>query len=1519
LQVQPGQNIVVSLLHDHHLMAVLLAVKKIGAVYVPVDPQTPQDRIVYIQELSESIAIIDYKLLEEIKQYAVTLETIPTTWNRTSENDIEFIIYTSGSTGKPKGVLIKTKSVNNRLHWMWKNYAFQTGEVCCAKTSISFVDHIWEFFGPLLKGIPLVFYRKTEIIDIPNFIHSLSKENISRIVLVPTLLRAMLNHPELCREKLSKLNIWISSGEALKRRDVDAFYNTMSRSNVRLLNIYGSTEVTADATYYDTYADYNQRKSFQLFDHSLKDEVEALIDIQDVNLNIIANSLEEILQDGDFNSVEFDEKGSSEAYVELLQQKILPNVVNVGSPNYIGHMTGPVPKFIREMNALVTVLNQNQVKIETSLISTLIENQVIGAFHHLVYQKEKAFYETYVQDPASPLGVITNGGTMSNIMALSYALNNALKPKGRFRGLAEEGLVKALKFYDYENVVLLGSPWCHYSFGKALKMLGLGKESFIKVDYEGKDHTAIKDELRTIINRLKSEKTLVLGLIGIAGITESGNIDPLVTLGEIAKEHQIHFHVDAAFGGSFLMDDELRKKFKGIQLADSISICAHKQLYIPIGLSVCLFGDPDFATASENNTHYQARKGSFDLGKYTVEGSRNFMSLILHAALHVFGKEGFAEVVRHNYQTAQHFASLIESSSEFELLYRPDLNIVLYRYIPIAMRGKTQFTDEELEQVNTLNRAIQKQQFHGGNTFVSYTEIYRQGNATRHVAFRTVFMNPYTGPQNLINVLEDQKAIAAKLEGRDEYIPAGAKNENVPIGKPIENVKVYILDEFLNMLPIGVTGEICISGDCISAGYVNVSEQNTQKFIENPFEKGQRLFRTGDLGRRLPDGNIEFVARKDDQVKIRGHRIELGEVEHALLKNEDISEAVVVAKELEPNEVKLIAYLISDKKQQVGSVRNQLKEWLPDYMLPSYVVQLESFPLTSSGKINKKELPNPEKINLLDMETYVPPTNEQERNIVAIWERVLKREHIGMQDDFFALGGHSLKATYLINEYQKDFGVKLELNDIFVNSTVGSHLALLRKAPKVSYTTIPKVPKQQHYAISDAQKRLWVLSQFANSSTAYNMPFSLELKGAIDVSLFQRALIATMDRHEILRTVFREDETGEIRQWIIPEEANQFKLNYLDFSKETEQKSKAKAYISEDSYAAFNLSTGPLLRATLIRLEEEKFVFYYNMHHIISDGVSLEVLKRDVLAFYEAYLKDSTPDIPVLNIQYKDYAAWQLERFNSTAFQEHQQFWLEKLAGKLPVLKFPGEKQRPAIKTYTGNSLVTHISKELCSALKAYCLQQESSVFIGALAVWKIVFHKYTGQSDMMVGTPVAGRDHEELKEQIGCYFNTLLLRNQIQSEATFTETFAQVKQSVLDSFAHKEYPFDKIIEDLNLKRDMSRNPAFDIMFSFHNTGENTLDINIENVDEIVDKGAVHSKLDLLINFAEHGAYFYIDIDYNTNIFQSEFIKELLHNYKRVLQEVLAHPDKPLKELSLQRATVKKKAMSHQKLKKLLK
>jgi amino acid adenylation domain-containing protein/non-ribosomal peptide synthase protein (TIGR01720 family) len=754
-------------------------------------------------------------------------------------------------------------------------------------------------------------------------------------------------------------------------------------------------------------------------------------------------------------------------------------------------------------------------------------------------------------------------------------------------------------------------------------------------------------------------------------------------------------------------------------------------------------------------------------------------------------------------------------------------------------------------------------------------------NIIKYVGATTRVLNSYGVTEATI----DSSYYESTLDGLSE-------KRSVPIGKPLHNIFYYILDRHQELVPIGVAGELYIGGSGVGRGYINLEALTRERFLPNPFKEGERLYRTGDLGRWLPDGNIEFIGRKDDQVKIRGHRIELGEIEYALAQHEQIEQVVVVVKATESGEKELVAYLTSNAKQNINDLRAYLKETLPAYMVPAHFVQLESMPLTANGKVDRKSLPDPEGLGLASGVDYVAPRNETEEKLVKIWEGVLQRANIGVNDDFFALGGHSLKAVRLSNEYQKELGVKLALKDLFAHTSVASHAALIASSDREAFVQIEKVTLQASYPISDAQRRLWVLSQFEGGSVAYNMPDHTYLNQDVEIENFKRAIDATIERHEILRTVIRGDESGEIRQWILERKDLGFSIDYQDFRKEVNKKAKAEAYIAADANLPFNLEKGPLLRAALLQIDNKEYVFCFNMHHIISDGWSMELLSKDVFKYYEAYRAGKEPEVKELRIQYKDYSAWQLAQLNGDSFKAHKEYWLDKLSVELLLLDLPSTKQRPKVMTYNGQGLAIYLDKATTAKLKGYVQGNGGSLFMALLASWNVLMYRYTSQTDIIIGTPVAGRDHADLEDQIGFYVNTLALRNEINPEASFDNFYQSLKENTLESYSHQMYPFDRLVEGLNLQRDTSRGAVFDVMFTLQNNGERiqAVELSEEELNQTIDQGYSTSKFDLDITGQEVGDYLSLNVVFNPDVYEQSMIEGLLRHYKQLLTALLENP-----------------------------
>lgn len=508
--------------------------------------------------------------------------------------------------------------------------------------------------------------------------------------------------------------------------------------------------------------------------------------------------------------------------------------------------------------------------------------------------------------------------------------------------------------------------------------------------------------------------------------------------------------------------------------------------------------------------------------------------------------------------------------------------------------------------------------------------------------------------------------------------------KSVPIGKPIDNMQLYILDNEKQVVPIGVIGKLYISGVGVARGYVNDFRLNKEKFIPNPFISGQRMYDTGDLARWLPDGNIEFLGRKDFQVKIRGYRIELGEIEANISQfSPSIRQVVAEAKEVNGEKV-LVAYYTKDEDTLIDKteLREYLQSKLPEYMVPGFFVELDSIPLTPNGKIDRKALPSVTGEDLIRRE-YVVPRNTTEEKLAEIWQEVLGVEKVGITDNFFELGGHSLMVAQVLNRIHQNLSMQVSFKDFFASPTIEG---ITKKLIGKVYAPIPKAAEQESYPLTPSQQRLWVLSQLEGGSQAYNMPAVVTLRGELNEEYFEKAFQSLIDRHEILRTSFKSDKgTGEIRQYITPKEEVHFTIEVLDYVGRHE--SEVEDYLQTANNEAFNLEASPLIRATLLKRDNEEHLFFLSMHHIIGDGWSTEVLVSEVVENYNNLLNVNIKEDEILKeelaIQYKDYAVWLQEEIKGEKYRKAESYWLEQFEGELPVLELPSYKARPLIQTYS--------------------------------------------------------------------------------------------------------------------------------------------------------------------------------------------------------------------------------------------
>ncbi|HEY1235681.1 MAG TPA: amino acid adenylation domain-containing protein, partial [Candidatus Binatia bacterium] len=624
------------------------------------------------------------------------------------------------------------------------------------------------------------------------------------------------------------------------------------------------------------------------------------------------------------------------------------------------------------------------------------------------------------------------------------------------------------------------------------------------------------------------------------------------------------------------------------------------------------------------------------------------------------------------------------------------------------------------------------------------------------------------------------------------------------IGKPLPDLSVYILDSGQRPQPVGVAGEIYIGGAGLARGYLRRPELTAERFIADPFsiDPQSRLYRSGDLARRLADGSLEYLGRIDDQVKIRGYRIELGEIEAALNQHAQVKEAIVIAREDTPGDKRLVAYIVMDDEVSVEELRRSLCGILPDYMVPSVLVRLRSFPLTSNGKVDRRSLPMPD-VHRPDLaETYVAPRNAVEELLARLWGEVLKLESVGVHDNFFELGGHSLLATRVISRINDSFRTDIPLRRLFESPTIAELAAaidLSRASERNGESISPIVPvaRRDKIPLSFAQQRLWFLDRLTPQSAAYNVPAAFRLNGELKLHALQQSLNDIVRRHEVLRTVVA-TVNGEPIQKISPS-AN-CPLIYADLTDRQEKEREAclRELVAEEAETPFDLSCGPLIRAKVLRVAPQDHALLLNMHHIVSDGWSMGLLFHELSAHYEAFCSGKPSPLPELPIQYADYSVWQRNWLqNEEEVGKNLSYWRKQLDG-VSMLQLPTDYPRPTIQNYQGASRSLHLSIELGQALKELGQQEGVTLYMTLLAAFQVLLFRYSGESDIAVGSPIAGRTRQETESLIGFFVNTLVLRSDLSNDPIFTELLQRVRGTTLEAYSRQNLPFEKLVEELH-------------------------------------------------------------------------------------------------------------------------
>ena len=724
-------------------------------------------------------------------------------------------------------------------------------------------------------------------------------------------------------------------------------------------------------------------------------------------------------------------------------------------------------------------------------------------------------------------------------------------------------------------------------------------------------------------------------------------------------------------------------------------------------------------------------------------------------------------------------------------------------------------------------------------------------------------------------------------------IEAGFLDKPPAIGKPITNTQIHILSRHLQLLPPGIPGELCIAGDGLARGYLYRPDLTMERFVNVELsEQCERVYRTGDLARWLPDGRLEYLGRIDHQVKLRGFRIELGEIESVLAKQPGVREVVAILAIKDGNS-RLLAYVTGEQGVRVDSLKLALKTELPDYMQPSAIVLLDMLPLTPNGKIDRNALPVPAAESSV---MYMAPATSREKILAGLWALLLQKERVGRQDDFFALGGHSLLAAQLTSRIRDSFQVELPIRAIFEHPLL-EDLAVHIEESGACFGLPPILPQLADTTprLSFAQQRLWFIDRFEGPSATYNIPVALQWDGPLDLNALQAALRWLVERHHSLRSRFP-DQGGEPWLALLPSEG--FASAVCDLSSLSAERQQAEIH----AYALwiFDLAAGPLFRADLFLLAENRHALLLNMHHSISDGWSLGVLMRDFQQAYQAFCLGQPPAVPDLPVQYSDYAAWQREWLQGGILQRQVDYWRQQLTGAPGLLELPTDFPRPARQAFHGSQYRQALDGDLTRAVHALGRGQGSSLFMTLLAAFTVLLARYSRQDDLCIGSPIANRSHSHshTEELVGFFVNTLVLRSRLQPGETFSQLLQAMRKTCLDAYAHQDIPFETLVEQLQPARSLSHTPLFQVMFALQNAQAAQFELPAVRLAELPLEFPV-AKFDLTLNIEERDGQLVCHWEYATGLFSETTIVRMAAHFAQLLNAVTDNPDRAIDRLPM--------------------
>ncbi|WEX14102.1 non-ribosomal peptide synthetase [Pseudomonas sp. G11] len=719
--------------------------------------------------------------------------------------------------------------------------------------------------------------------------------------------------------------------------------------------------------------------------------------------------------------------------------------------------------------------------------------------------------------------------------------------------------------------------------------------------------------------------------------------------------------------------------------------------------------------------------------------------------------------------------------------------------------------------------------------------------------------------------------------------------ERSPIGRPLGNVICRVLDEQLNPVPVGVPGELCIGGIGLARGYLDRPGLTAERFVAD--HQGARLYRTGDRARWSADGVLEYLGRLDQQVKLRGFRVEPEEIEARLLALDGIAQAVVLVRDAQ-----LIGYYTAHAELDEQQVKTALAAELPEYMVPALLMRLDAMPLSPSGKLDRRALPEP----VWQTREHVEPETPLQQQIAAIWREVLGLPKIGLHDDFFALGGHSLLATQIISRTRQACDVELPLRTLFEASELGAfaeQVGLIQASgQRNQQTTIAKVDRSEPVPLSYSQQRMWFLWQMEPDSPAYNVGGMARLRGVLDVGRFEAALQALIMRHETLRTTFPSVD-GVAYQKVAPQSG--VRMGWQDISAlcETERQQRLQQLADHEAHTPFNLETGPLLRACLVKAGEQEHYLVLTLHHIVTEGWAMDIFARELSALYEAFIDERDSPLAPLPVQYLDYSVWQRQWLEAGERQRQLDYWTAQLGHEHPLLELPGDRPRPPVQSHRGELYRFELSDDLAARVRAFNAERGLTLFMTMTATLAVLLYRYSGQTDLRIGAPVANRIRPESEGLIGAFLNTQVLRCQLNGQMTVGELFEQVRHTVIEGQSHQDLPFDHLVEALQPPRSAAYNPLFQVMCNVQRWEFQQSRQLAGMTVEYLANDARATKFDLNLEVTDLDHRLGCCLTYSTDLFDEPRIARMAEHWRNLLQALIASPEQRLSELPLLSAT----------------